>query len=363
VTRPRQAPFARRARGAAAAAGVALALAAACSENGAPPASVPGREGRFGSLRDLVLFDRPGLSAAHALFVDRFEVTRADWEAFAATPEGRAAGADEVPTIGEPTLPVASVDLRQARAFARWRFLRLPRSDEWWFVAVGEGNSLFPWGNREDATRANTGELGLGQPTPVGTFESGRRAADQPYDLVGNVSEWTETVSPRWWDGGSGVRGAAADAVAGMPRCRRAVLANPMLALWQGPGGTVPLGWLALAGGAQVPRDVVGSDFQSPMSAATLVEPVLAGDRRARTGLRLYATAAELLLALTHDAAAPAPADVVQLRRFVQRRGHRAVLAQAWAELVLEKTRPLGGGPLAAILRDELGYGDGDAPR
>jgi hypothetical protein len=336
-------------------------LANACTEprqqveTGTPP-----RAGRFGSLRDLVLFERAGVSPAQALFVDRFEVTRGDWAAFAATPQGNAVDAGVVPTGGDATLPVGSVDLRQARAFAQWRFLRLPRSDEWRFAAVGDRSSDYPWGNRDDPTRANTGELGLGQPTPVGTFESGRRGGgDQPYDLVGNVSEWTETVAPRWWEGSAATSGAAKlDPIGGIAAARRTVLAEPLLACWQLPGGVVPMGFLALAGGDRVPREVVGSDFQSPLRPDTLVEDVLAGDRRARTGLRLYATVGELLLALTHEPTAPTAADALQLTRFVQRGRHRAVLAAAWKQLVLARAGALGDGPLAAILRAQLGYTD-----
>ncbi len=340
-----------------AAGGAALVLLAGCADARPNDAvATPPRAGRFGSLRDLVLFQRPGPLGSTALFVDRFEVTRGDWAAFAATPAGRAVDAGGVPAGGDPTLPVGFVALRQARAFARWRFLRLPRSDEWWFVAVGDRNNLFPWGNRADATRANTGELGLGQPTPVGTFESGRRTGgDWPYDLVGNVSEWTETVAARWWEGDGLARAGALDPVGGMQACWRTVTDNPMLAAWQGPGGLVPPAWLAAAGGVRVPYEVVGSDFQSPMNATTLVEPVLAGDQRARTGLRLYATAPELLVALTVEPATPAAADVVQLRRFVRRGEHRDALARAWAELAGDDPRALGDGPLAAILRAELG--------
>ncbi|MEY3161262.1 MAG: hypothetical protein RIT25_1253, partial [Planctomycetota bacterium] len=39
------------------------------------------REGRFGSLRDLVVFDRPAEQGG-PFFLDRFEVTRDDWTQF-----------------------------------------------------------------------------------------------------------------------------------------------------------------------------------------------------------------------------------------------------------------------------------------
>jgi len=337
----------------------ALLIAGACDEPAKAEDDVtPPRAGRFGSLRDLVLFERPGLGASQALFFDRFEATRGDWAAFAATAAGRAVAADAVLAVGDPSLPISSIDLLQARAFARWRFLRLPRSDEWWFAAVGgRGGNRFPWGRREDTARANTLELGLGQPTPVGTFESGRRTGgDQPYDWIGNVSEWTETV-PAWWSEWWPAEGAATgvlDPVSGLAACRRVVQATPALAVWEGPGGLMPLAWLHAAGGVYVPREVLGSDYQSPLAATTSALP--AGDRVARTGVRLCATVRELLVALVGDPETPTAADVQQLVRFVRRGRHRDVLREAWSDPL----PPAGAhGPLFDVLRRELGFGGG----
>lgn len=350
---------ARRSVGVAAGLAAALLVAGACDGSVDAVGDVtPPRVGRFGSLRDLVLFERPGLGASQALFFDRFEATRSDWAAFAATAAGRAVAADAVLAVGDPSLPIAAIDLVQARAFARWRFLRLPRSDEWWFAAVGgRGGNHFPWGRREDTARANTLELGLGQPTPVGTFESGRRTGgDQPYDWIGNVSEWTETV-PAWWSErwpADGTAPGVLDPVSGLAACRRMVQATPALAAWEGPGGMVPLAWLHAAGGVYVPREVLGSDYQSPLAATTSALP--AGDRVARTGVRLCATVRELLAALVVDPETPMAADVQQLARFVRRGRHRDVLREAWSDAL----PPHGArGPLFDVLRRELGFGGG----
>lgn len=335
------------------AAAFAVLCLTACAERvGEPPVgpsnATPPRVGRFGSLRDLVLMERPHLGPAAALFVDRFEVTNGDWQAFARTDAGRAVGANDVPTMAGAALPVGGVDLRRARAFARWRFLRLPRVEEWQFASSGGGRSRFPWGDREEWTKANTGDLGLGQSTPVGTFESGRRiGGDSPYDLVGNVSEWTETIAENWWfdDGDRRLPSYAAWAA------RTAVLRAPALTPWQLPGGTVPLVWLAIAAGDAVPRAVVGADFQTPMRE--LVEHVPAGDRRQRTGLRLFATAAELLDNLCADGDPLAAADRDQLVRFVRRGRHLPVLAAVWLEH--DRAAPAAlASSAAAVLRSEL---------
>ncbi len=341
-----------RRRGALAASVVAWAIAVTACEDAETQVATaaPLRAGRFGSLRDLVLFERPDGVPGAALFVDRFEATRGDWAPFAATAAGRAVGAHLVPTSGDQALPVSLVNLRQARAFATWRYLRLPRYGEWQFATVGDGRSRFPWGSREDPTRANTSELGLGEPTPVGTFESGRRVGGgQPYDLIGNVSEWTESVPVRWCND-------VLDPLAAMQTCCHRVLATPALAVWQGPGGLVPLVWAAQAGGEHVPREVVGADFQAPMSEGVLGgEAVPAGDRRTRTGLRLCSTAAELLAALAAEPAAPSEADVEQVRRFLRRDGHGPVLAAAWTALREANAIADPQLPLAVLLQAELG--------
>ncbi|HIE71452.1 MAG TPA: hypothetical protein EYP98_15470, partial [Planctomycetes bacterium] len=167
---------------------VACVIAAtACQEKPADSESnlVPlHRRDRFGSLRDFVLIlqsqDPPGA----ALLVDRFEVTQDDWAQFADTDIGRTIAVG-VTTHGVGALPVSGMDLIQARAFAGWRMGRLPTEDEWRRVTAGGGNSPFPWGVKQFPTHANTGDIGLGEAMPVGTFESGRRAGgNMPYDLI-----------------------------------------------------------------------------------------------------------------------------------------------------------------------------------
>ena len=329
--------------------------AVACADE---PAGEVSRRGRLGSFRDLVLVERPTLGAAGGLFVDRFEVTRSDWSEFAASEPGRAIGARDVAADGKPTLPIGIIDLAQARSFAHWRLLRLPRLDEWRFASVGSGSSLFPWGDRVDLARANTGELGLGEATPVGTFESGRRASgDQPYDLVGNVSEWTETVAPDWWRD----RADATMPSIGAAVARDEVRRRPGLMVWQGVGGLVPPVWIAMAGGASVPRYVVGSDFQSEMKVD--VEEVPAGDRRLRTGFRLYSTPVEVVQALCADTGPIDPADEEQMRRFLRRGRHREALVGAWSRLVANGVVLSVEHPLGRLLQQELFSGSAPTGR
>ena len=177
-------------------------LLAACSGDQRAPGPGRGpvlREGRFGSLRDFVLVDRDGASAGAALFVDRFEATQADWLQFAASASGADVGAGAVIVKGRSSLPVGGMDLRQARAFARWRCGRLPSEEEWLRVTGGGGRSPFPWGSKEDATRANTGDLGNdigGFPSPVQNVATFLRSNDGFNVYQGAKGQVADTITP-----------------------------------------------------------------------------------------------------------------------------------------------------------------------
>jgi len=77
--------------------------------------------------------------------------------------------------------------------------MRLPTATEWIHVAVGRGDLYYPWG-QDQSSVANTVETGLGHPTAVGTFESGKGRPFGCYDLVGNVWEWVDGSVPGYLD-------------------------------------------------------------------------------------------------------------------------------------------------------------------
>ncbi|MGE3173199.1 MAG: formylglycine-generating enzyme family protein [Planctomycetota bacterium] len=292
--------------------------AAGCDGNGGEEPLL--RRGPHGSLRDLVLFDR-GAAGGGPLFLDRFEVTRGDWAEFATTAAGRAAGAAPLPALrgDEAVLPMAFVDLTQARAFARWRRCRLPRSDEWTFACTTDGKDTYPWGSLPDAARANTSDLGVFAPLPVGTFESGRNG-DGPYDLIGNVSEWTETVPASWFHAR---REALPPVRVALGRLRRAVA----LTLWSPLPELPPLAFAIAAAGDLAPREVLGADFATSMREGPQLRAP--GERSSALGLRLCTTPQELLTALAGDLAALDGEGLQQLRAFARRPGHAAALRQA----------------------------------
>ena len=326
----------------------ALLLTAACSQ-GSPVSAGPDtaslRTGRFGALRDLVLADR-----AEGLFVDRFESTQRDWAEFAATEAGAAVRAGEVALVGRMSLPVGGMSLQQARAFARWRCGRLPSEREWLRVTRGGGNAPFPWGSKEDATRANTGDLALGERMPVGTFESGRRAVgDAPYDLIGNVREWTESVPLEWCQDDSPDPSSFSRSVR---RARR----QPCLGQWADRFGMVPAGVVAVIGGDGVPRRCVGADFETQMRFVRQRQndTQAAGERRMRTGVRVYTTAGELLARIAGIPGRVERAEQLQLQAFVGRQEHRAVLRDAYERAPFSVEELASGSAGAALLAEVL---------
>jgi formylglycine-generating enzyme required for sulfatase activity len=99
-----------------------------------------------------------------------------------------------------PDHPVVNVTIEDAEQYCSWlsrmlspRKFRLPTEEEWEYVATARGTRRFPWGDRFEATLANTREGGRGTTSPVGAYPMGRSEAGI-LDLAGNAEEWTSSL-------------------------------------------------------------------------------------------------------------------------------------------------------------------------
>lgn len=115
-----------------------------------------------------------------AFYIDRLEVTHAQYKAFDPS--------HEIPA-GKDQFPVTGLSLVEARAYAAGIGKRLPTSEEWEKAARGTDGRVYPWGNAFEQDRANLG--GKDALVAVGSFPKGA----SPYgalDMTGNAWEWVE---------------------------------------------------------------------------------------------------------------------------------------------------------------------------
>ncbi len=114
------------------------------------------------------------------------------------------------PPRGKDLHPVVDVSWFDAQAYTTWlssvtgKLIQLPSEAEWEKAARGSQDQReYPWGERFEAARCNTTELGIAGSTPVGIFLEGT----SPYgvlDMSGNVWEWTRSLwgkdrsKPEW---------------------------------------------------------------------------------------------------------------------------------------------------------------------
>lgn len=143
------------------------------------------------------------------LLFDRYELTRADWLHHT----GDAPGAKDTQWSSsdaswdaEHASWPAYMNQEEARELCTLRGMRLPTAREWLYAAMGPLAHKHPWGSDQESV-ANTMDLGLQRPAPVGTFESGQSPFGL-YDAVGNVWEWVSDRVPGYGEGPGEAMGA-----------------------------------------------------------------------------------------------------------------------------------------------------------
>ncbi len=144
-------------------------------------------------------------------WIDRYEVSNADYRAFlAAHPQKRQPPhlARVVAGSPEDLLPVAFVSWVDARDYAEWVGKRLPSHAEWMLAARGEEGREFPWPDHDGSYRGNTRQSVVSTTTMTEKldryFERAVAVRSAPeaatatgiHHLLGNVSEWCESLAP-----------------------------------------------------------------------------------------------------------------------------------------------------------------------
>jgi serine/threonine-protein kinase len=195
-----------------------------------------------GSFAFLARFSNGGTGPVqrltHAFYVDRFEVSVAQYKEWVAggrsspcagascalEPGGPYAGAMAwAPTndgaLGERTCtdesyatyggsdaraPINCVNWPQAVAVCHFRGMRLLTNVEWQYIASGRGQSRkYPWGDAPEPADCTQATFGLddpgsnpcGFPRPVGTARSDV-SLDGVHDLAGSLAEWVYDTPP-----------------------------------------------------------------------------------------------------------------------------------------------------------------------
>ncbi len=137
----------------------------------------------------------------HAFFIDRCNVTNAEFKTFMAASGHAPRDAHHflrdwvngAPRPGWENKPVTWVGLEDARAYAAWAGKRLPHEWEWQLAAQGRDGRLYPWGNawRADAVPATNRGRTVLPPADVDAHPAGASIYGV-LDLVGNVWQWTD---------------------------------------------------------------------------------------------------------------------------------------------------------------------------
>jgi serine/threonine protein kinase len=129
----------------------------------------------------------------------RTPVTNRDWATFVEATGALWPAAWEVrrPPDGQWEWPVTGVRFDEAAAYARWRGVRLPTTEEWLAAATPTPDVLFPWGSTCAGQRGSASPVTcacpLTRPTGPGAVDAhpASASADGVLALLGSVWQWT----------------------------------------------------------------------------------------------------------------------------------------------------------------------------
>lgn len=128
--------------------------------------------------------------AVEGFWIDKFEVTNAQYAIFVEkTGHDPAAFVEDV-EFNQPQQPVTGVQYGDAVGYCAWAGKRLPTEIEWEKAARGTKGQLYPWGQEMDGKKAHL--VGTA-PVSIERFENDK----SPYGvraMAGNVSEWVSDL-------------------------------------------------------------------------------------------------------------------------------------------------------------------------
>jgi formylglycine-generating enzyme required for sulfatase activity len=163
---------------------------------------VPAGSCRVGANDGQAFFGPPAEKHVAAFYIDRTEVSNAEYRVFRP---------DHTFRSGEENCPVTHLTKVQVEAYLASLGKRLPSALEWEKAARGSDGRTYPWGSEWDFRKGNLTPKGrdqtfcsVGRMKPVGSFPQGA----SPYgclDMCGNAWEWVADER----DGRPVIRGGA----------------------------------------------------------------------------------------------------------------------------------------------------------
>jgi formylglycine-generating enzyme required for sulfatase activity len=137
-----------------------------------------------------------------AFWIDRTEVTNAQYKQCVQTQKCKASSYADNSTYNGDNQPVVGVDWNDAQSYCEWAGRQLPTEAQWEKAARGMDGRIHPWGNQaatcDYGVMDDDSGIGCGKGNsawPVGSKSKG----NSPYgawDMAGNVWEWVAD----WYD-------------------------------------------------------------------------------------------------------------------------------------------------------------------